>query len=167
VTSPLPRTLATLGHLGAAPVAGGLAAQAFAVAAAYALHRAGGFPLLLAATAVGAAVAYWAVAQILRRPEGVGDRGVVLDVVVGQWIALWPLSFGLWRMGAPADVFPWPGWVGAFVVFRLLLAWRPWPVRRAGAVRGARGVLLDDAAAGALTALAVLAAAAFAHGWLR
>ena len=50
-----------------------------------------------------------------------------------------PLSLGLWLAGAPPALFPWPGWVSAFVLFRLFDIWKPGPVgwadRREGADR--------------------------------
>ena len=61
-----------------------------------------------------------------------------------MWIALWPLSAGLWHAGADPWVFPWPGWVGAFLMFRLFDVWKPGPVGWADRQPGAMGVMLDD-----------------------
>lgn len=81
----------------------------------------------------------------------------MIDEVVGQWIALWPLSAGLWAAGAAPQVFPWPGWVAAFVFFRFFDIVKLGPT----------GVMLDDVVGGAMAAALVSAAAALAHGWLR
>jgi phosphatidylglycerophosphatase A len=134
-------------------MAGGLAraaASAVAILIGYLLHRAGGFPLLAGATVL--AVAGGALAA--------GDRRAgMVEAAAGQWVALFPLSAGLWWMGAAPQVFPWPGWVGAFVMFRLFDVWRPGPLARSGPMAGAL-------VAGALAALVVAAAAALAHGVL-
>lgn len=44
---------------------------------------------------------------------------VVIDELVGVWIALLPLGAGQWS---------WPGLVWAFALFRLFDIWKPWPV---------------------------------------
>jgi phosphatidylglycerophosphatase A len=162
----LPRAVATFGYVGLAPVAPGTVASAVAVPLAYVLHWAGGFPLLLIATLAAVAAGLWASArEIVGRVDK--DPGeIVIDEVAGQWIALWPLSLGLWWMGAPPHVFPWPGWVGAFVLFRLFDILKPGPVGWADRKGGAMGIMLDDLIAGVLAALCVAAAAALAHGWL-
>jgi hypothetical protein len=105
----------------------------------------------LAVTALG----WWATAR--------GDRGrsdkdpseIVIDEVVGQWIALWPVSFGAQMAGA--DVLAlWPGIVAAFVLFRLFDIWKPGPVGWADRQPATPlGVMLDDIVAGWLAALVV------------
>jgi phosphatidylglycerophosphatase A len=69
-------------------------------------------------------------------------------------------------MGAAPSLFPWPGWVGAFVMFRLFDIWKPWPISWADRRPGAAGVMLDDVLAGVMAALVVTAAAAVSHGYL-
>jgi phosphatidylglycerophosphatase A len=104
--------------------------------------------------------------------DGAGDRGgadkdpseIVIDEVVGMWIALWPLSAGLWHAGADPWVFPWPGWVGAFVMFRLFDVWKPGPVGWADRRPGSMGVMLDDVIAGLMAAAVVTLGAGVAHG---
>jgi len=88
-----------------------------------------------------------------------------VDEVVGQWIALAPLSYAAWDRGI--DILAmWPGWIAAFVLFRLFDIWKPlwvgWADRRGDAL----GVMLDDVIAGVFAAIGVLALAAFAHGVL-
>ena len=62
--------------------------------------------------------------------------------------------------------FPWPGWVGAFVLFRLFDIWKPGPVGWADRRSGTAGVMLDDLIAGVLAGLGVIAAAGLYHGVL-
>jgi phosphatidylglycerophosphatase A len=165
VTRPaMTRLVATFGYLGLLPGPAGAWASLAALPLGYLLHLAGG-PLLLA-LAILAASALGLRAIRAETPAGLAPAQVVIDDVVGQWIALMPLSLGLWLAGAPPHVFPWPGWVGGFLLFRLFAAWRPWPVARAARRPGPAGVMLAAAAAGALAALAVTLLAAVAHGWL-
>lgn len=125
---------------------------ALAIPAAWAMHWIGGFPLLAAATLIGCVKIVYA--------EPRATVPMIADRFVGQWIALWPLSGGLWHAGVAPHVFPWPGWVGGFVAFNLLLL-AP-PIRRLGE----RHALGDDLAAGAGAAVLTLGAAAIAHGWI-
>ncbi|MEZ5912030.1 MAG: phosphatidylglycerophosphatase A [Paracoccaceae bacterium] len=130
------------------------------------LHGLGGFPALALATLFVFGAGWWAT---IRETAGKADHDpseIVVDEVVGQWIALWPLSLGLWHGGAAPWLFPDPGGIGAFVLFRLFDIWKPGPVGWADRRNDALGVMLDDVVAGLLAALVVALAAALAHGWL-
>ncbi|PWR04071.1 phosphatidylglycerophosphatase A [Meridianimarinicoccus roseus] len=160
------RAIATLGYVGLLRPAPGTWGSAAALPAGYALHVAGGFPLLVLGTLVALGLGWWA-ARAEERATGAHDPGeIVIDEAVGIWIALMPLSGGLWHAGADPWVFPWPGWVGAFVLFRLFDIWKPGPVGWADRQPGAAGVMLDDVIAGLMAALGVAAAAFVAHGVL-
>ncbi|MBI5280228.1 MAG: phosphatidylglycerophosphatase A [Candidatus Solibacter usitatus] len=67
---------------------------------------------------------------------------VVVDEVLGQWIAL----------GGAAALDP-PRLLAAFALFRLFDIVKPWPVRRLEALPGGVGIVADDLAAGAYAAL--------------
>ncbi|WP_340109271.1 phosphatidylglycerophosphatase A [Pikeienuella sp. HZG-20] len=131
----------------------GIFAALLALPAAWGLHWLGGFPLLAAMTAAGAALTLWAAPRT--------DTPMMLDRVVGQWLALWPLSGGLWAAGAAPFLFPWPGWIGGFLVCQALTLFCG-PIRRLST----RGPLWDDLAAGAGAGVLILIGAAIAHGWL-
>ena len=67
-------------------------------------------------TALASALGWWATAQIA--PNGEDPSEIVIDELVGQWIALLPVAFG----AARADVSIlalWPGWIAAFLLFQL------------------------------------------------
>ena len=51
-----------------------------------------------------------------------GEDGspIVIDEVAGQWIALWPVSFGAWHVGAPVLAL-WAGFVSQILVGAQLL----------------------------------------------
>lgn len=150
-----PKAPGTVGSL--AGLAFGMAAQAVA----------GPVGLLLA---LSAALAFGFVCTELYMQSVLEEdpQEVVIDEVAGQLIALLPLSLGLWYAEADPMVFfaAWPGWVGAFLAFRLFDIWKPWLVGRADAMHGALGVMLDDLVAGVFAALLVIVAAIISHGVL-
>lgn len=158
------RAIATVCYVGLLRPAPGTWGSLVALPVAWFLHGVGSFPLLAIATCAAFGAGWWATA---RETHGKADHDpseIVIDEVVGQWIALWPLSLGLWIAGTGAWVFPWPGWVGGFILFRLFDIWKPWPVSWADRRTDALGVMLDDVIAGLMAALVVSVAAAIAHG---
>ena len=161
------RLVATFGYVGFLPGPAGTWGSLVALPLGYLLHLLGGPLLLAAAIVVAYAAGQWATRIEIFEQEDLDPSHIVIDEVVGQWIALMPLSLGLWLGGAPAHLFPWPGWVGGFVFFRLFDIWKPGPVGWADRRKGPTGVMLDDVAAGLLAALVVTLLAAIAHGWLR
>jgi phosphatidylglycerophosphatase A len=159
-----PRAIATCFGIGDLPGAPGTWASVAAIPLAWALHAAGGFWLLALATAGIVAVGWWATARYL---DGRKDdpSEVVIDEVAGMLMALWPLSLGLTVTEAPAHLWPWPGWVLGFLLFRFFDIVKPPPVSWADRMEGPAGVMLDDLVAGSLTALIATVAAGVAHGW--
>ena len=76
-------------------------------------------------------------ATIVERESGRTDPGfVVIDEVIGQWIAL---------LGSPVD---WRHGLIALVLFRLFDITKPFPVRRLERLPGGWGIIFDDVAAG-------------------
>lgn len=160
----LSRLIATVGGVGLLRPAPGTWGSAAALPFGYLLHVAGGFPLLLVGIVVVTIIGWWAT-RIEETTTGNHDASeIVIDEVVGIWIALAPLSAGLWHAGADPWLFPWPGWVGAFALFRLFDIWKPGPIGWADAQPGAVGVILDDVIAGLFAAFFVTLAAGLAHG---
>lgn len=160
------RIVGSFGGVGFAPVAAGTWGSLAALATGYLLHRLGGFPLLGLATLAALAAGLWAARREAEAPGKFDPSWIVIDEVVGMWIALFPLSLGLWINDAPPALFPWPGWVSAFLIFRVLDIWKPGPVGWADRLRGPAGVMLDDIVAGLLAAICVAVAAAISHGLL-
>lgn len=160
------RAIATFGGIGLLRPGPGTWGSAAALPLGWVLHGLGGFPALAIATIAVVAIGWWA-ARSEERATDAHDAGeIVIDEVAGLWLALWPLSAGLWFAGADPWLFPWPGWVGAFVLFRLFDIWKPGPVGWADRRPGAAGVMLDDLVAGFLAALCVALAAWVAHGMM-
>ena len=156
------RAIATFFYVGLVPVAPGTAGALAALPVAYGLHVLGGFPALALAT-VAATWLGWLATRAVTVEGPPAPSFVVIDEVAGQWVALWPLSFGLWMAGAAPTLFPWPGWVGAFLLFRLFDIWKPGPVGWADRLKTPWGVMLDDLIAGAMAAILVLVGALVAH----
>lgn len=137
--------------------------SAVAVALGLLIHRIGHFPLLALATLAVTLIGFWAIRS---HTAGMADpdRGeIVIDEVAGQWLALLFPSFGFWMMGLPSGNFPWPGWLAAFVFFRIFDIWKPWLVGRADRRHDARGVMEDDLWAGLFAGIATMIAAAAFH----
>lgn len=158
------RALATFFGVGLLPWAPGTWGSAAAVPVAWGIHGLGGFPALLAATVL-IALTGWAAVSVAVADSDESDPGeFVIDEVAGMFVALLPLSAGLWLADAEPWTFPWPGWVAAFLLFRAFDIWKPWPVSRADQRGDSLGVMLDDLIAGALTAACVTALAWLSHG---
>ena len=160
------RMIATLFGVGLMRPAPGTWGSAVAVGLGYLIHALFGFPLFVLATGAVFLIGWWATAAAVRGRADHDPGEIVIDEVVGQWIALWPVSGGLWFAGVSPWLFPWPGWVTAFVMFRLFDILKPGPIGWADRKKNAFGVMLDDVIAGAMAGAVVLLAAGFAHGIL-
>jgi phosphatidylglycerophosphatase A len=157
------RALATVCGVGYLRPAPGTWGSAAALPLAWLLHQLGGFPVLMAATVIYFAAAWWATARMTSGQSDHDPSEIVADEVVGQWIALAPLSYAAWDRGLDILVM-WPGWIAAFILFRLFDIWKPWLVGWADRRGDALGVMLDDVIAGVFAALGVMVLAALAHG---
>ena len=150
------------GNLRPAPGTWGSLAALPAAWLAASLLGATGFAL---ATCAVFALGLWATEQATRGQADHDPSEIVIDEVAGQWVALIPVVVGAAHAGAPLLAL-WPGWIAAFVLFRLFDIWKPGPVGWADRKGDAMGVMLDDVIAGALAALGVIALAALSHGVL-
>lgn len=144
-------TVFYVGYLRPAPGTwGSLAGLFFALA----IQVFGGFPALVIATLILFALGWWATAAMTRGGDDHDPSEIVVDEVVGQWIALFVISYGTWSMGLSALAM-YPGWIAGFVFFRLFDIWKPWLVGWADRRGDALGVMLDDVIAGVFAAIAV------------
>ncbi|WP_187431875.1 Phosphatidylglycerophosphatase A [Roseobacter fucihabitans] len=155
-------TLAGVGYIRPAP---GTWGSLVALPWGWLLHVLGGFPLLLLGVVVAFAKGWWATAQMTKDSADHDPSEIVVDELVGQWIALLPLSYAAWSMGLNILVM-WPGWIAAFALFRLFDILKPGPVGWADRRGDALGVMLDDVIAGFFAALGVLVLAGLYHGIL-
>ena len=127
------------------------------------LHVLGGFPLLLLGVIAAFLKGWWATSKMTAGSDDHDPSEIVIDEVVGQWIALLPLSFAAWNNDIPIHVM-WPGWIAAFALFRLFDIWKPWIIGWADRRGDALGVMLDDMIAGIFAAIGVIVLAGLAHG---
>jgi phosphatidylglycerophosphatase A len=150
--SGLARVISTWFGCGYAPVAPGTAGSLAAIAIAWPLvHYAGWRPAwFLALALVGTPPAMWAAGVTALERKQKDPQLVVVDEVLGQWIAL---------AGArPLNV---KSWIGAFVLFRLFDIWKPAPVRNLENLPGGVGIVADDLMAGVYAALVLFIAGCF------
>ncbi len=159
------RWIASVGGVGYLRPAAGTWGSLAALPLAYAVHLLGGFWLLLALTAGAFLIGWYATIKVTEDDADEDPSWVVIDELVGQWIAIFPVSYGailmsveVWRL--------WPGWVAGFLLFRLFDIWKPWLVGWADRLGTPLGVMLDDVIAGVFAAVVSVLLAAIAHGVL-
>jgi phosphatidylglycerophosphatase A len=117
-------------------------------------HFAGWRPLWFAALAIiVAAPAIWAAGETARQAKIKDPQFVVVDEVVGQWLAL----AGARSLNGKLN---WKAWLAAFLLFRLFDIWKPFPVRQLEFLPGGVGIVADDLMAGLYAALVL-----FLAGW--
>ena len=143
--------LSTWFGCGYAPLAPGTAGSAAAIAIAILVaRRAGWMPYWFAALAVVvSAPAIWASGETARQARLKDPGFVVIDEVVGQWLAL-----------SGARPLNWKSYLAAFLLFRLFDIWKPFPVRQLESLPGGVGIVADDLMAGLYAALVL-----FLAGW--
>ena len=147
------------GHLRPAPGTWGSLA---ALPAAWLIYLIAGPWGLLAGVILSYALGHWATGVETRGKDNHDPSEIVIDEVCGQWIALLPVAFGAARANVPiADL--WPGWIAAFLFFRLFDITKWGPVGWADRKHGPTGVMLDDVFAGLMAAICVIALAWLAH----
>lgn len=84
-----------------------------------------------------------AIAAMQKRFGVMDAPEIVIDEIVGVWIALWLAPFTWW------------GALLAFAAFRLFDIWKPWPVSWADRLHTPLGVMLDDVVAGVMAFVVV------------
>ena len=89
---------------------------------------------------------------------------IVIDEVLGQFIALWPIATAAWMIGAPIITL-WPGWLSAFLLFRLFDIWKPGFIKTIDQHSTAMSVMLDDLFAGVFSAVGTCMLAGAFHAF--
>lgn len=157
------RLITTFFYVGLLRPAPGTWGSLAALPVAWGIHWLAG-PLGLAMATIGIfAAGLWATEQELMDAEEDDPAEIVVDEVIGQWIAVLPVSMGAQLAGVPVTAL-WPGIILAFLAFRLFDIWKPLIIGKVDRRGDALGVLLDDALAGVASAFVVMVAATLAHG---
>lgn len=159
------RLVATFFYTGLIRPAPGTWGSIAALVAALPIHWIGGPWLMLAMIAVVLVAGFPAARAEAARSRDPDPSHVVIDEVAGQWIAIWPVLFGAAHVGTPV-LNLWPGWVAAFVLFRMFDILKPGLVGRMDRRGDVTGLMLDDVVAGIFAALGVVVLAVLAHGAL-
>lgn len=149
------RLISTVFYIGLLRPGPGTWGSLAALPMAWALHALGGPLALLLAIAAVSALGLHVIRAETARLGREDPSEIVIDEVAGQWIALLPLSYGAYHVGAQITDL-WPGWIAAFAFFRLFDISKVGPVGWADRRGDALGVLLDDLIAGALAAICVV-----------
>ena len=148
-----------VGHLRPAPGTWGSLA---ALPVAYIIALLAGPWALVAAIGLAYGLGVWATGVETAGQADHDPSEIVIDEVAGQWIALLPVVFGAAMRDADLLAL-WPGWVAAFMLFRLFDITKWGPIGWADRIHGPTGVMLDDVIAGLFAALGVVALAALFH----
>ena len=147
----LANVISTWFGCGYSPVAPGTVGSVAALAIGILLHAYAGFAgwPFLALAAVAFCPAVWAATITARAVNRIDPSIVVVDEVIGQWIAL-----------AGAQPFNWKSCLAALALFRLFDIWKPPPVRQLEALPEGLGINADDVMAGVYAGLVL-----FLAGW--
>lgn len=156
------RAITTVAFVGLLRPAPGTWGSLAALPLCWGVHVMGGFAGVLIATILITFLGVWAINRAHAQGAAEDPPEIVIDEVAGQFIALWPVSLGISMTGA-APMALWPGWVTAFLAFRLFDIWKPGPIRRAEGLAGGWGVMADDLLAGLAAAIVVVTAGALFH----
>ena len=110
------------------------------------------------------AFGWWATSVYLKQIKTKDPSEVVIDELIGQWIAVLPIAIAVFYFKLdPFDL--WPGWISSFLFFRLFDIFKPSLIGWADKKNGALGVMLDDIFAGVAAAICTIILAVLYHGF--
>ena len=111
------------------------------------------------------AFGWWATSVYLKQIKTKDPSEVVIDELIGQWIAVLPIAIAVFYFKLdPFDL--WPGWISSFLFFRLFDISKPSLIGWADKKNGVLGVMLDDIFAGVAAAICTITLAVLYHGFL-
>ena len=106
---------------------------------------------------------WWATSKYLQQIKTKDPSEVVIDELIGQWIAVLPIAMAVFYFNIESlDL--WPGWISSFLFFRLFDILKPSLIGWADKKNGALGVMLDDIFAGVAAAICTVILAVLYHG---
>ncbi len=105
----------------------------------------GGIPSLLLAIAICFPIGLWASKHFEQMVREKDSGMIVIDEVVGMWVALIPALLSPLSIGLP------------FILFRLFDIWKPFPISYLDKkFKGPMGVMIDDVVAGLFAAIIMI-----------
>ena len=97
----------------------------------------------------------WKAIEVYSKKTQTHDASeIVIDEVLGQFIALLPIAVGAYVTNTPIEHF-WPSWMIAFILFRIFDILKPGIIGRVDKSDSTLSVMLDDILAGVFAALSV------------
>ena len=155
-------TIFGIGYLRPAP---GTWGSLFALILAILLVKIFGITGFILALLSISAFGWWATSVYLKQIKTKDPSEVVIDELIGQWIAVLPIAIAVFYFKLdPFDL--WPGWISSFLFFRLFDICKPSLIGWADKKNGALGVILDDIFAGVAAAICTITLAVLYHGFL-
>lgn len=146
--SQLVATFFYVGYLRPAP---GTWGSLVALIIAYGIVQYTGVLGLSIATVLAFAIGWIAITAQISKTKIHDPSEIVIDEVVGQWVAVLPLA--IWPLDTGISLFFY--WALAFLIFRLLDIKKPGLIGWADRKNTAFSVILDDAIAGVATATVI------------
>ena len=153
-------TIFGIGYLRPAP---GTWGSLFALFLAILLLESFGIILFSFALLIAFVFGWWATNEYLKQTKTKDPCEVVIDELVGLWIAVLPLAWAVFHYKL-SSLDLWPGWISSFFFFRIFDIYKPSLIGWADQKNGALGVMLDDIFAGIAAAICTIILALFYHG---
>ena len=153
-------TIFGIGYLRPAP---GTWGSLFALFLAILLLESFGIILFSFALLIACVFGWWATNEYLKQTKTKDPCEVVIDELVGLWIAVLPLAWAVFHYKL-SSLDLWPGWISSFFFFRIFDIYKPSLIGWADQKNGALGVMLDDIFAGIAAAICTIILALFYHG---
>ncbi len=152
---PLAWTVGSCFGIGRLPKAPGTWASLAALPFGWGLLYVGGITALAMAIPIVFVIGIWSSRQIIWAIKKEDPSVIVIDEIVGQWIALLPVGLVWWQFAV------------AFILFRIFDVLKPWPIGLVDrTVKGGLGAMADDAIAGAVAAFVLWGIMFFAEGYV-
>ncbi len=121
------------------------------------LYFIGKFLLLFISTIILFFVGWWLVKlYVANKTRSHDPSEVIIDEVVGQLIALFPIFYGTWLSNDQLLSNNLLGFLSAFLLFRFFDIFKPWPINLADQMTNSLGVMLDDVLAGICTLIIII-----------
>lgn len=142
--------IATWFGSGLLPKAPGTWGSVAAFPFAYIISAYAGFNLFIFATVALFFIGMWASGKVEKSAQKKDPGFIVVDEVVGQWVALFPVFFLNDIYNSDPSCFPSASIAtAAFIAFRVFDIWKPWPITFVEKnITGGLGIMLDDVMAG-------------------